>query len=377
MQFFKDTKIDFMSKKLWFLGLSVVLIIMSIVSLSTRGLQMGIEFTGGAEIQIKFLNNVTVQEIRDKLSQRGLGKAQIQRIGDPQNNEILVRAVSEGGEQEQISKAIVESLMDEEQARRVSSGLLDLNIADKKEIEYVIQAFPGASAERATDIASAIMIYRDTHAGLIRDYSEIQSLPALTPEYFQFLKEKTFLGGFAIMRNEFIGAVVAPELRNKALLAIAGSLAGMLIYIWIRFQFQWGLAAVIAIFHDVIITLGFFSLFGYDMSLPVVASFLTLVGYSVNDTIVVFDRIRENLRLKVGMDLEKLINTSINQTLSRTVITSLLTWVVVAFLFFFGGEVINAFAFVLFCGIIVGTYSSIYIASPILIVWRKIFQKRR
>jgi preprotein translocase subunit SecF len=160
---------------------------------------------------------------------------------------------------------------------------------------------------------------------------------------------------------------------KKALGAVLGSMAGMLIYIWIRFEFQWGLAAVIALVHDTIITLGLFSLFGYEMSLPVVAAFLTLVGYSVNDTVVIFDRIRENLRAKGGTvaSLPDLINTSMNQTLSRTILTSLLTWIVCAFLFALGGPALRDFSFVMVVGIIVGTYSSIYIASPFLVVWQE------
>jgi preprotein translocase subunit SecF len=155
--------------------------------------------------------------------------------------------------------------------------------------------------------------------------------------------------------------------------AVVGSMIGMLVYIWIRFEFQWGLAAVIALIHDTIITLGLFSLFRFEMSLPVVAAFLTLVGYSVNDTVVIFDRIRENLRAKGGMvaSLPELINTSMNQTLSRTILTSLLTWIVCVFLFALGGPALRDFSFVMVIGIIVGTYSSIYIASPFLVVWQE------
>ena len=376
MRLFKDTKIDFMGKKYIWIGISGVLIVLGILSLSVRGLRMGLEFTGGTEIQIKFLEQRTVQEIRDELGRKGMGNAQLQQIGDLKNNEILIRIPLSEGKGEELSKNISNSLMDDLQKKQIEAGLLDLNIADKKEIESLILGFPGAAPQRASDIGRAILEYRNKHLGVIKDYSEIKTLPELTPEYAQYLKDKSFIGKFAIIRNEFIGPVVAPELRNKAMLAILGSLAGMLVYIWIRFQFQWGFAAVLALIHDVIVMLGLFSIFGKEFSLPVVAAFLTLVGYSTNDTIVVFDRIRENLRLKVGMDLEKLINMSINQTLSRTVITSFLTWLVVLFLFFMGGESINPFAFVLFFGIIIGTYSSIYIASPILIVWKGLFQRK-
>jgi preprotein translocase subunit SecF len=176
-----------------------------------------------------------------------------------------------------------------------------------------------------------------------------------------------------VRSQSYIGPTVGRELVNKALGAVIGSMAGMLIYIWIRFEFQWGLAAVIALVHDTIITLGLFSLFGYEMSLPVVAAFLTLVGYSVNDTVVIFDRIRENIRAKGGTvtSLPALINTSMNQTLSRTILTSFLTWIVCAFLFALGGPALRDFSFVMVVGIVVGTYSSIYIAAPFLVVWQE------
>jgi preprotein translocase subunit SecF len=186
-------------------------------------------------------------------------------------------------------------------------------------------------------------------------------------------------GGQLTLRGQsYIGPVIGEELVEKALWAIVGSLAGMLIYIWIRFEFQWGVAAVIALIHDTIITLGLFSLFKFEMSLPVVASFLTLIGYSVNDTVVVFDRVRENLKLRGGElpDLKTLINDSINQTLSRTMLTSSLTWICCLSLFFLGGPALRDFSVVLVMGIVIGTYSSIYIASPILVAWRTWVAKR-
>lgn len=377
MQFFKETKIDFMSKKYLWISLSALVIIGGIVSLSLRGINFGIEFVGGTEIQLKFMQAKSVQEIRDELSEQGLGSAQIQQIGDPELNEVLIRIPLMPEQEGNIANQVYHSLRKEEYRRRIEEGLIDLNIADKKVIESTLLGAPGATAQRASDIAEGLVTYRKEHMGIITEFAEIEALPEFNPEYINHLKENSFLGDFAERKQEFIGAIVAPELRNKAIRAIIGSLIGMLIYIWIRFQFQWGLAAIVALFHDVLITLGIFSLSGKEFSLPVVAAFLTLVGYSVNDSIVVFDRIRENIRLKVGEDFIKIINLSINQTLSRTIITSLLTWLVILFLFFMGGEVINPFAFVLFVGVIVGTYSSIYIASPFLIIWKRIFKSKK
>ena len=170
-----------------------------------------------------------------------------------------------------------------------------------------------------------------------------------------------------IRLQEEVGPKIGEELRGKAILAIFWALVGIIIYIWWRFEFTFGLAAVAALFHDVIITVGIFSIAGKEISLQVVAALLTIVGYSLNDTIVVFDRIREDLKIYRRESYSGVINHSINETLSRTIITSLTTFVVVLSLFVFGGSVIHDFAFAILVGVIVGTYSSIFIASPILV----------
>lgn len=177
--------------------------------------------------------------------------------------------------------------------------------------------------------------------------------------------------------QEEIGPKIGEELKGKAILAIFWALVGIILYIWWRFEFSFGLAAVAALFHDVLITIGIFSLLGKEVSLPVVAALLTIVGYSLNDTIVVFDRIREDLKIYRKESYKNVINHSINETLSRTIITSLTTFVVVLSLNLFGGSVISDFAFALLIGVIVGTYSSIFIASPILVEHFSSKQKRK
>ncbi len=172
-----------------------------------------------------------------------------------------------------------------------------------------------------------------------------------------------------VMREEIVGPKIGSELGKRAVVAIIVSLCAILLYVGWRFEFRFAVAAVAALFHDVLITLGLFSLTGREISLAVIAAFLTIVGYSLNDTIVVFDRIREDLRKYHRERFEKVINASINETLSRTVITSLTTLIVVLFLFFMGGEVLRDFSFALLVGVIVGTYSSIFVASPILVEW--------
>ena len=176
---------------------------------------------------------------------------------------------------------------------------------------------------------------------------------------------------FEIRSVDSVGARIGEELATSAVLAVFVTLLLILIYLSWRFEFRFGVGAVVALFHDVLIVLGFFSLLNLEISLAVVAAFLTLVGYSLNDTIVVFDRIRENLKKHSAMTLKEIINLSINETLSRTIITGSTTLMVVVILFFFGGQVIHDFSFALLVGIVIGTYSSIYIAAPVLLEWGK------
>ena len=181
---------------------------------------------------------------------------------------------------------------------------------------------------------------------------------------------------FTVRNVQVVGPTVGKQLEKQALLATLYSMAGMLVYLWFRFQLIYGVAAVVACFHDTLITVGFFALLNKEISLTVIAAILTLVGYSMNDTIVVFDRIRENLRLSRRESLPDLVNRSINQTLSRTVLTSGLTFLTVLSLYIFGGQVLNGFSFALVVGILIGTYSSIAIAAPMLVAWQEWRTKR-
>jgi preprotein translocase subunit SecF len=227
------------------------------------------------------------------------------------------------------------------------------------------------------DLAKNIIDYRTNHSGLIKNLDELSSVPGVTPPVMNVLKQATYPEPFAVIKTEVVGPKIGAELQRKAVLAVLYALGGMLVYIWFRFEWIYGAAAVIAVFHDTLITIGLFSLFNKEITLTVVAALLTLVGYSMNDTIVTFDRIRENLKILRREELEPLINKSVNQTLSRTVLTSGLTLLTALALFIFGGQVLNGFAFALVCGIIVGTYSSVFVASPILIFWHNFLEGRK
>mgnify|MGYP001157184810 CR=1 FL=1 len=180
---------------------------------------------------------------------------------------------------------------------------------------------------------------------------------------------------FVLRRVESVGPKIGKELQSDALLAIGLALSMILIYIGFRFDFYYAIGSVVALIHDVLITIGIFSLLMYEINLSIIAAFLTIVGYSLNDTIVVFDRIRENIPKYMKKTLNEIVNISINDTLSRTFITSMTTMMVVVILFFFGGEVIKLFAFALIIGVFVGTYSSIFVASPVMLFFEKRYNK--
>jgi preprotein translocase subunit SecF len=213
--------------------------------------------------------------------------------------------------------------------------------------------------------------------GLIREFSQLDGIPNLDPQVREALQQETYLGPYAARGVETVGPKIGADLQKQAVKATLFALLGMLVYMAFRFEWVYGVAAVIAVFHDVAVTVGFFSIFDREIDLTVVAALLTLVGYSMNDTIVIFDRVRENGRFDKRTDLARLLNLSVNQTLSRTVLTSGLTFITVLCLFLFGGEVLRGFSFCLVIGIIVGSYSSIFVASPIVLWWNKLFPAAR
>jgi preprotein translocase subunit SecF len=206
---------------------------------------------------------------------------------------------------------------------------------------------------------------------LITDFNQLTSVPGVNAGIMNTLKQEMYLAPYTVKKTEMVGPKVGAELRNKAVLATLYALAGMLAYIAFRFEWIYGLAAVIAVFHDTLITIGLFSIFHEEMSMTVIAALLTLVGYSMNDTIVIFDRIRENNRLLRKEPFADVVNKSINQTLSRTILTSGLTFLTVLVLFLMGGQVLRAFSFALVVGIVVGTYSSFGIAAPLVVWWHR------
>jgi len=228
------------------------------------------------------------------------------------------------------------------------------------------------AGDRYQQLARKILDYRDSEAnGILTSPDDLSKVPGVTPAVLNVIKSSFSLGPFAIRDIAIVGPKVGAELRKQAIYVTLYALGGMLVYIAFRFEWVYGAAAVLAVFHDVLITLGLFSLLRFEISLTVIAALLTLVGYSMNDTIVIFDRIRENNRLLRREPFASVVNKSINQTLSRTILTSGLTFLTVLVLFLMGGQVLRAFSFALVVGIVVGTYSSFGIAAPIVVAWNR------
>jgi preprotein translocase subunit SecF len=389
MEFFHEPKIEWMGKKWYFIGLSLALAAVGLTSIAVhRGLVYGIDFRGGTVVTVKFAKAANLDAIRRELDRQGLRGETIQRIGAAEDHEAIIsldlkettstKALDAG------KRAIVTALS--QLYGPPPAGKEDFNNASPQTVaERLITADPlhlaskglDAATKGYQDLAAALVNYRNTppQSGLIGSFDDLRGVPGVTPAVLSALNSDFYLSGFAVKNTEIVGPKVGKDLRRQALYVTLAGLAAMLVYIWYRFELVYGFAAVVATFHDVIITIGFFSLLNKEITLTVIAALLTLVGYSMNDTIVVFDRIRENVRLNKRENFKELVNRSINQTLSRTILTSGLTFVAVLSLFLFGGEVIHGFAFALVVGVIIGTYSSIYIASPIVVYFHTRFAK--
>jgi preprotein translocase subunit SecF len=306
VELFRSTNIDWLGKKWYFLGFSLIFSVAGILSiLFWHKIPLGVDFKGGTQVRVAFSQPPNEDHIRQAMDRAGVHDARIQRVSDP-------------------------------------SG----RAANK-----VIIALPESTA---TDTA--------------HDAGRQSVENALSANYHD--------SSFNIEQVEIVGPTAGKQLQKQALWATVYSLIGMLAYLWFRFELIYGVAAVVAVFHDTLITIGAFSLTNQEITLTVIAAILTLIGYSMNDTIVVFDRIRENLALSRRETLHDVVNRSINQTLSRTVISSGLTFLTVLSLYLFGGEVLHGFSFALVVGILIGTYSSIAVAAPMLVAYQEWRAKR-
>ncbi len=383
MELFKNTNFDFLGKKWPFIIASLALTAVGIGSLVVKGgPEYGIDFKGGAMMSVKFADKPQVDRIRAAVAQKIPGEITVQEVTSSVN-EVQIGTELKGERDLEAARGLMIQTLDSVFGAG-AAGRIDFHNSGAAALAERLRgplqrAGVPLSEQQLQDLMKAVLAYRNTppRSGLIRSFDELKAVPGVTDAVVAAFKQEAFLSGFAVRSVEVVGPKVGEELRGKAIRATLLALAGMLVYIGFRFEFVYGFAAVLAVLHDTIITLGLFSIFNKPIDLTVVAALLTLVGYSMNDTIVVFDRIRENLRLTRREGFESLVNASINQTLSRTILTSGLTFLTAVALWLFGGPVLNGFSFALVAGILVGTYSSIFIASPILIFWQNFAVSRK
>ena len=385
MEIFKQTNFDFLGKRWPFIWLSLALTLAGVVSLIAKGgPRYGIDFTGGALMDVNFKHRPSAEAVRSALHRSISGEAEVQEVNNSQgvggSQEMLITTGVRDENLQTVRGDIVAAL--NKAFNPEAAGKLDINLAGELEIAaHLRDSLPKAGVSLSDDqlrtLVKGIVDFRTSHSGLIGSLNELSSVPGMTPQILTALSADSVAGNFAIRSNEVVGPKIGADLRQQAINVVLIALAAMLVYIAFRFEWIYGVAAVIAVFHDTIITIGLFSLFNKPIDLTVIAALLTLVGYSMNDTIVTFDRIRENLKLQKPGSFTHIVNLSINQTLSRTVLTSGLTFLTALSLLLFGGQVLNGFSFALVVGIIVGTYSSIFIASPILIFWQDLAEGRK
>ena len=408
IEFFKEPNIDWMGKAKYFYSLSAILLLAGWISVwRHHGLFYSIDFKGGTNVDVIFAQPPKIDDLRKNLAAQGLGNSEIQGISSgvtaSNSREVLIFVESAGETdraQEESKEKVLTAL---NKAYGVAgSGKPDFNSATPSSLAAVLTSkdplhLGPTGSSRYDELARAILTYRDSEArGVLSNFSDLRNANGATPAVISALQESYSLAPYGIRGSEMVGAKVGAQLRHQAVYVTLYALAGMLVYIAFRFHSAdvvlsasgaskgltgfflrqidktiYGLAAVLAVFHDVLITLGFFSLLHFEISLTVIAALLTLVGYSMNDTIVIFDRIREDSRLLRKLPFADVVNKAINQTLSRTILTSGLTFLTVLVLFVMGGQVLRAFSFALVVGIVVGTYSSFGIAAPLVVAWNR------
>jgi preprotein translocase subunit SecF len=378
VELFRGINVDWLGKKWYFLAFSLVFSVAGVLSmLFWHGIKLGIDFRGGTLVYVQFDQQPNIDRIRQSIDRAGIHDARIQTYGTSAQHQVAISLAQKETQESALDtgrQTIVQTLnANYSTTGAANQGKLDLDNASEGALtQFLVQNDPehlastGGAAQKYAQQAA----HRDKDLGGI--FSSIDQLNGVAdPAVVSQLKQGAYLSGFHVFAADIIGPQVGAALRKQALLATLYSLAGMLIYLWFRFELIYGVAAVVAVFHDTLITVGAFSLSNQEITLTVIAAILTLIGYSMNDTIVVFDRIRENLRISRRENLTSVVNRSINQTLSRTVLTSGLTFLTVLSLYLFGGEVLHGFSFALVIGILIGTYSSIAVAAPMLVAYQE------
>jgi preprotein translocase subunit SecF len=374
MRFFENPNYDFVKHRTKAVIISLVIIAIGVGLFVTRGINLGVDFAGGAHITLKFKGEVPLNDLRSRLED-----ATIQQYGRAQDNSVLIRLPQLGREGD-YAGAVVTKLHAE--LNPEAAGKHDLNFLGTDRLAALLQQ---ADPDNRGSNPAAVQYYNDLARKIIDKRSDVgiftsmsQAVDGTSANVARVINERAFLGDFNVLNQETVGPQVGRQLQQKAFWAIVLSTLAMGIYIWLRFDFSFGVAAMVCIFHDVAIAMTFLLLMNLEFSLNVVAAILTIVGYSINDTVVLYDRVRENKRkIKRPMSLGEHLNLAMNQTLSRTILTSGTVFLVLIALLAFGGEVIRGFSWILTIGVISGTYSTLLIVPAVAVAWDKWQSGRR
>lgn len=372
MRIFEKLNVDWLGKRKMFYLISGTLFLLGILSIVFRGLEFGIDFKGGAEIELRFEKPIEIAEIRDQVNSMGLGNTEIKTFGGEEG--VLIRT-----ELQEIPESLVPRVTASiERAINKSIPGLPYQIVDSTNNSITYQFASSDTTEYLVDK----LFNEGFQTSKVQD-NQLSVSIGISDWIKENLKEKMPDNNFQVRKATIVGPKVGDELKTDAVIAVFLSLLVILVYLGFRFKFVFAVGAVAALFHDVLIAFGLFSLLyglipglNLEIDITVVAAFLTLVGYSINDTVVVFDRVREEMKLHKTIPLYENLNNAVNKTMSRTVLTGGTTLMSLLVLIFFGGEVLRTFAFTLFFGIIIGTYSSIFVASSFVYEYASRIKKK-
>ena len=376
MRILENLNYDFLGKRKIVYTISITIFLIGIISVIVRGLEFGIDFKGGTEIVLQFEKPVDVGEIRTYVENLGLGTAEVKTFGGETG--IMVRTEEQIIPPEIFPKVVGNiEIAIEKYFPGIQRNIID-STASSVTYEFENSVITNAVIDKLFEAG-----FQSGHVSEELDNKQMIVRVSIADWIKENLTEKVENNPFIVLKEDIVGPKIGEELKQDAVLAIFFALIVILIYLGFRFKFVFAMGAVAALFHDVLITLGLFAaLYGLipglnlDIDLTVVAAFLTLIGYSINDTVVNYDRIRENLKIHKTRPLYDIINTSLSQTMSRTLITSGTTLITVLILLIFGGEVLKVFAFTLFFGVIIGTFSSIFVASALVYEYAEKYKKK-
>jgi preprotein translocase SecF subunit len=371
MQIFVNSKYDFVRWRFYAVSFSLLFMLMGLGMFLKHGVNWGIDFAGGATVTLRFRDAVPMDRLRADLAD-----ASIQQYGPAEARSVLIR-LPELKKEVDYAGLVVGKLNADLNPQGATK--LDLNFHGRDRLTELLSSIDPdakgsvpAAHDYYRDVAQNIVNKR-SEVGIFTNMSQVTSAPGVTTRIAGVLNDKTFLGAFNVLNQETVGPQVGKDLQNKAIWAVVLSTLAMGIYLWIRFDLMFGASAIVCIIHDVLMSLAFLMMINGEFSLNIVAALLLIVGFSINDTVVMYDRVRENKRkVKTRMTFEEQLNLAMNQTLSRTILTSGSVVIVLIALLLFGGKVIHEFAWILLIGVLAGTYSTVTIVPAVAIAWNRL-----